>query len=411
MTRTAAHAMVLAATCTGGLKGSCTNAVRRRLRCSLERFKNAARAGYAALPARSVLPVDAPRRATQACRNAALPALHCRAIRRTAPMRVGLRGSRARQDSVAALRWNSSRWPLRPDLILRIVEIAAMRSAGSVCNGGACRSACEPGAACTGSVDVLTDLKLRRVSTSAPGVSLRRRCLPSVARRNACSGVCVRMDVDDNCGACGNACKRQERTTGQCIGSCRGETECSCSCVSLDSDVQNCGACGLRCPSGAGCMSNVRLPASRHRADARESARQQRTAAPVTTCAAADPRLRSVQCPAGRVPQRHRGPERARVTADSAVGAVPRGRHAPPAPANAWWLSLCVRRASMSLRTPKLRKRAGLCRIVRQRTVSDRVTGEAFCDGRRVKTTNNQFNCGAAARSVKLKNIARTAMR
>src|SRR5215207_6505905 len=53
----------------------------------------------------------------------------------------------------------------------------------------------------------------------------------------ACSGACVDLQSDPNCGACGNDCGANE------------ETCCGSYCTDLENNFYNCGSCGFRCPA------------------------------------------------------------------------------------------------------------------------------------------------------------------
>jgi hypothetical protein len=76
------------------------------------------------------------------------------------------------------------------------------------------------------------------------------------------SAQCVDLDTDpDNCGACGNTCSFAQRcnngrcgsgVSGQALCSL-GQTRCQFSCVDLDTDDANCGACGYSCGFGLTC--------------------------------------------------------------------------------------------------------------------------------------------------------------
>ena len=73
-----------------------------------------------------------------------------------------------------------------------------------------------------------------------------------------CNGSCVNLQSDNtNCGACATACKAGEVcTSGKCALSCQsGLTDCSGSCVNLQSDSTNCGACATACKAGEVCTS------------------------------------------------------------------------------------------------------------------------------------------------------------
>ena len=100
-------------------------------------------------------------------------------------------------------------------------------------------------------------------------------CALSVTANQAgmcCSGACVSVSSDDmNCGACGRSCvdggfcfNRSCEPNPSCANSRAGLrcrlTEsslggcCGSSCLDLDSDPQNCGACGEECPVDGTCL-------------------------------------------------------------------------------------------------------------------------------------------------------------
>ena len=87
-----------------------------------------------------------------------------------------------------------------------------------------------------------------------------------VSPRTCCDDACVNTDADaDNCGSCGKKCLQNELCVkGKCIdpdnpGSCEdGCVNGSCcedKCVDLNSDNQNCGACGIVCDNGLFCSN------------------------------------------------------------------------------------------------------------------------------------------------------------
>jgi len=66
------------------------------------------------------------------------------------------------------------------------------------------------------------------------------------------NGCETRIDTLDNCGACGFKCPsgaiKCASSTGRLECMCApGETSCAGTCVRLDTDVSNCGACGVNC--------------------------------------------------------------------------------------------------------------------------------------------------------------------
>ena len=87
------------------------------------------------------------------------------------------------------------------------------------------------------------------------GVDQTPKC-PAGTKR--CAGKCVDLAKDDdNCGACGTACKTGEVcSAGKCALWCqKGLTECSGKCVDLLSDLANCGKCATACKAGEVCSA------------------------------------------------------------------------------------------------------------------------------------------------------------
>lgn len=72
-----------------------------------------------------------------------------------------------------------------------------------------------------------------------------------------CDGSCTNVQSDnENCGACGTVCEAGDRCdgTGQCAPTCAAGTElCNGECVDVTADSDNCGACGNVCPGGQRC--------------------------------------------------------------------------------------------------------------------------------------------------------------
>ena len=55
----------------------------------------------------------------------------------------------------------------------------------------------------------------------------------------------------DSCRSCGNVCIGSQACSSKGCGSCDpGDTACDRRCVTLATDIENCGACGVVCPSG-----------------------------------------------------------------------------------------------------------------------------------------------------------------
>ena len=94
-----------------------------------------------------------------------------------------------------------------------------------------------------------------------------------------CGGSCTNIyDSPGSCGGCGNACPAGELCYGgSCAhpvacsgnsqgGSCAtdggGGTCCGATCANLYDDPQNCGGCGLVCPTGSGCVQGACVAAT-----------------------------------------------------------------------------------------------------------------------------------------------------
>src|SRR5690242_5468785 len=72
-----------------------------------------------------------------------------------------------------------------------------------------------------------------------------------------CHGASVDLQSDNNnCGACGTACGQHESCLhGTCTLTCaQGLTACHGACVDLQSDNNNCGACGTACGQHETCV-------------------------------------------------------------------------------------------------------------------------------------------------------------
>ncbi len=88
-----------------------------------------------------------------------------------------------------------------------------------------------------------------------------------------CAGVCTNTNTDPrNCGGCGHKCVQGETCVPTSIGSlCNclppntfcGGARCDilpCSCSNLQTDLDNCGACGNACPIGTDCQGGACVP-------------------------------------------------------------------------------------------------------------------------------------------------------
>jgi hypothetical protein len=74
--------------------------------------------------------------------------------------------------------------------------------------------------------------------------------------RTLCGSTCVKLDTDrTNCGACGRACGTNETCQASACVCPPGFTVCSGACVHLASDAANCGACGNACTGGKVCTT------------------------------------------------------------------------------------------------------------------------------------------------------------
>ncbi|MBL8717426.1 MAG: hypothetical protein JNL79_15670 [Myxococcales bacterium] len=80
------------------------------------------------------------------------------------------------------------------------------------------------------------------------------KCVACLTGKERCGATCVALDTDPaNCGACGKACiDGKVCISGGCICP-SGTYTCSGKCVDLLSDKDNCGACGKACPAGDVC--------------------------------------------------------------------------------------------------------------------------------------------------------------
>jgi hypothetical protein len=81
-------------------------------------------------------------------------------------------------------------------------------------------------------------------------------------RRASCGETCVDVQADPlNCGACGVACGAGlVCSLGACSSACdAGLSACGAACVALASDALHCGACGVACGAGRSCVAGACL--------------------------------------------------------------------------------------------------------------------------------------------------------
>ena len=88
---------------------------------------------------------------------------------------------------------------------------------------------------------------------------------PCPTGKDPCGDVCTSLESDpDNCGACGKRCPAGLAcTAGDCSCECPAGLICcvpdggAALCANLSTDDDNCGSCGASCPSGQVCTSGV----------------------------------------------------------------------------------------------------------------------------------------------------------
>lgn len=96
--------------------------------------------------------------------------------------------------------------------------------------------------------------------TGCGGSTPKADCM---AGSTQCGGTCVNLQEDQlNCGACGLACDLgQVCSAGQCLTSCpSGLAVCGETCRDLQNDASNCNACGVSCPATWACFAGACTP-------------------------------------------------------------------------------------------------------------------------------------------------------
>jgi hypothetical protein len=107
----------------------------------------------------------------------------------------------------------------------------------------------------------VTDTRPSGNDSSTPPADAGGACANPSATR--CNGTCVDLQVNaSNCGACGNACAAgQDCVAGSCsggMGTCTAPRQmCGASCVNTQTDTNHCGACNRACAAGQGCSSGT----------------------------------------------------------------------------------------------------------------------------------------------------------
>ncbi len=94
-------------------------------------------------------------------------------------------------------------------------------------------------------VDVAPDI----AADIAPDIVTDTGCSPGLV---SCAGTCFDLQTDtNNCGACGMLCGTANDTCSGGACSCSTGTVCGSNCVDLNTDLRHCGSCGNNCQRAA----------------------------------------------------------------------------------------------------------------------------------------------------------------
>ncbi len=151
---------------------------------------------------------------------------------------------------------------------------------GTVCSDGLCQTSCTAGlVACGGAcVDLSTNDTHCGQCGTACGEGFRCSAGGCTCQGSICHGACTDFNDDpSNCGGCGYGCPSgdpslvvgdnevlaetplaQYCNLGLCSLYCSlGTNLCGLSCVVTEHDDNNCGRCGIACPSGSSCQQGA----------------------------------------------------------------------------------------------------------------------------------------------------------
>lgn len=107
-------------------------------------------------------------------------------------------------------------------------------------------------------IDVSVCGCVRDADAEVCGDGLDNDCNGAVDDCRLCFGMPVPEDNPRNCGACGNACRVDQRCqSGSCVCSEPGTIDCDGECVDVATDARHCGACGTACGAGQVCEGSA----------------------------------------------------------------------------------------------------------------------------------------------------------